>query len=292
MTSVDIDYQKTLKNYCSLIETELDRRLPCDAGEVGDAMRYSLMAGGKRIRPIMVLEFCRVNGGDIRAALPFAAAIEMIHTYSLIHDDLPCMDDDDLRRGRPSCHKRFAEATALLAGDGLLTYAFGLLSSAPLPADRVVRAVACLSEAAGFAGMIGGQMLDLANEGRQVDAVRLDETNLKKTGALITAACKLGCIAAGANGERLAAAETYARNVGLAFQITDDILDVKSTAEELGKPVGSDAKNEKSTYVSVYGMAFASETAAGYTRDAVDALSAYGSEAHFLRETARRLILR
>lgn len=288
----DTEYRAVLARYRALIEEELCRLLPGGAGVVGDAMRYTLTAGGKRIRPVMTLEFCRVCGGETRRALPLAAAVEMVHTYSLIHDDLPCMDDDDLRRGRASCHKRFGEAAALLAGDALLTYAFGVIADAELPAERAVEAAACLSEAAGFAGMIGGQMLDLANDCGRADAAALDEINLKKTGALIGAACRLGCIAAGADGERLSAAALYAENVGLAFQITDDILDVKGTAEELGKPIGSDIRNGKSTYVSVYGADFAMDTAADYTDRALKALDIFGEEASFLRLMARKLIFR
>ncbi|MBR6634942.1 MAG: polyprenyl synthetase family protein, partial [Clostridia bacterium] len=191
-------------------------------------MLYSLKNGGKRVRPMLVLEFCRVCGGDVQAALPFACAVEMIHTYSLIHDDLPCMDDDDFRRGMPSCHKQYGEATALLAGDGLLTLAFSVLSKAALSAERKIEAVKVLADCAGHLGMIGGQTMDLAHEGQKITLDQLRKTDALKTGRLIRCACALGCIAAGADEEMHKAAEKYADSIGLAFQIVDDLLDITS----------------------------------------------------------------
>ena len=229
-----------------------DRRTP--RGDLYDAMYYSLLAGGKRIRPVLLMEACRLCGGDPAAVYPFAGAIEMIHTYSLIHDDLPCMGDDDLRRGRPTNHKVYGEATAILAGDGLLTAAFQVLAGASLPAERVVEAVACLSREAGPEGMVGGQALDMAGEGRALTRKELERLQSLKTGALISAAAELGCIAAGGTAEQRAAVRTYAQCLGRAFQIQDDILDVTGTAEELGKPAGSDQVNEKSTFVTALGL--------------------------------------
>ena len=219
--------------------------------DLTEAMEYSLLAGGKRIRPVLVLETCRLCGGDPALALPLACGVEMIHTYSLIHDDLPAMDDDDLRRGRPTNHKVYGEATAILAGDGLLTAAFGVLTQAELPTERVVEAVSCLSREAGPEGMVGGQVLDMAGEGRALTRGELEQLQQLKTGALISAAAELGCIAAGGTEEQRCAVREYARCIGRAFQIQDDILDVTSTDQELGKSVGSDRVNEKSTFVTV-----------------------------------------
>ena len=219
-----------------------------------EAMEYSLLAGGKRIRPVLVLEVCRMCGGQVEQALDFACGVEMVHTYSLIHDDLPAMDDDDLRPGRPTNHKVYGEATAILAGDGLLTEAFSALAGAKLPPERIARAVACLAHEAGALGMVGGQTLDMAGEGRALTRGELEEVQSLKTGALIAAAARLGCIAAGGTEEQERAVEQYARCLGRAFQIQDDILDVTSTDGELGKPVGSDLAREKATFVSVLGL--------------------------------------
>lgn len=249
---------------------------PYDPHRVLDAMHYSASAGGKRIRPMLTLEFARICGGDWQKALPFACGIEMVQTYSLIHDDLPCMDDDDLRRGKPSCHVQFDEGTALLAGDGLLTMAFEALSDAELPPERIVQAVKTLSRSIGVGGMIGGQEMDLQNEqetGLPLSVIR--RTNEKKTAALLTASCLLGVIAAGGTEKQMDAARQYGLYLGLAFQVVDDILDVTSTAEVLGKPIGSDAGNEKSTYVSALGLLEAQQYAQDYTRRALEALGIF-----------------
>lgn len=261
---------------------------------VVEAMRYSLQNGGKRIRPMLTLEFCRVCGGDPRAALPFACAVEMIHTYSLIHDDLPCMDDDDLRRGQPSCHKQFGESYALLAGDGLLTLAFETLTKAVDVAPQdIVRAVRVLSELAGVSGMIGGQVIDLLSEEKQVDYDTLHCIDRLKTGALIKSAALLGCIAAGVQEEAvLAAAKTYAENIGFAFQVVDDILDVTSDTATLGKPIGSDEKNAKSTFVSLLGLDACKSLANKLTAEAVEALSALPNDTEFLEALANQLAVR
>lgn len=260
--------------------------------ELTDAMRYSTMIGGKRIRPVLVLEFCRICGGDPDDALAFACALEMIHTSSLIHDDLPCMDDDDLRRGRPSCHREFSESTALLAGDALEAYAFDVASEAELPAERVVEAVQLLAKATGPYGMLGGQIMDLANEARDdVDVKRLAATHRKKTGALIRAACVLGCIAAGADDTLKGAADDYGAALGMAFQIRDDILDVTGNEQLLGKPVGSDAEEEKTTYVSLLGLDGATEQANEYTDRAFEALEAF-EEIDFLNDLTEWLLTR
>ena len=270
------------EKYLSAIDETLRWYLgaPCDPHRVLDAMGYSAFAGGKRIRPLLTLEFARLCGGDWQDALPFAAGIEMVQTYSLIHDDLPCMDNADLRRGRPSCHKQFDEATALLAGDGLLTMAFEAVADAPVPAPQVVRAVSALAKAIGVQGMIGGQELDLAHEGQSglpLETIR--QTNEKKTAALLTASCVLGVLAAGGDEAQLQVARDYGYALGLAFQVVDDILDATASAEALGKPVGSDAENGKSTYVTALGTGKAREFAARYTEEALEALRRFpGSE--------------
>lgn len=261
---------------------------------VTDAMRYSIQNGGKRIRPMLTLEFCRICGGDPLTALPFACAVEMIHTYSLIHDDLPCMDDDDLRRGKPSCHKKFGESYALLAGDGLLTLAFETLTKAyAVSPQNIVRAVRVLSDFAGVNGMIGGQVIDLLAEEKQADYETLQRIDRLKTGALIKSAVLLGCIAADVQEVAvLSAAETYAENIGFAFQVVDDILDVTSDTDTLGKPVGSDAKNAKSTFVSLLGLEACKSLANRLTENAVQALDAFPRDTEFLKELANQLAVR
>lgn len=254
-----------------------------------DAMAYSLSNGGKRIRPVLTLEFCRVCGGDYKAAIPFALGVEMIHTYSLIHDDLPCMDNDDMRRGKPSSHKVYGEANALLAGDGLLTLAFETVLSADISADKKALAALELAKAAGVSGMIGGQVMDLANEGRSVTLDEIKATDRLKTGEMIRVAAVMGCIAAGAGSEMIAAAEKYCENIGLAFQIVDDILDVTSDDVTLGKPVGSDSENEKSTYVSHLGIEKSEVYARELTAQAKAALDIFGNEGEFLSELADKL---
>ncbi len=259
------NYEEQLALYAKNANDALRERLTfkgtCLQMQVIDAMRYSLLDAGKRLRAALVMEFsrlCRAARGD---AVAFACAIEMVHAYSLIHDDLPCMDNDDLRRGKPSCHKAFGEANALLAGDGLLTLAFETASDAALPGARVVEAVKTLSHAAGVFGMIGGQVIDLAGEGKQIDLQTLNLLYELKTGALLRASAKLGCIAGGADSQMTAAADTYAKACGRAFQITDDILDVVGTAEKIGKPIGSDNQNHKTTYVTLFGVEGAKKAA-------------------------------
>ena len=245
--------------------------------DLQEAMEYSLLSGGKRVRPVLTLETCRMCGGNPEDALPFACGVEMIHTYSLIHDDLPAMDDDDLRRGRPTNHKVYGEATAILAGDGLLTAAFEQLASAGLPAQRVVDAVACLARAAGPAGMVGGQALDMAGEGRGMSRPELEQLQSLKTGALISAAAQLGCIAAGGSGAQREKIKTYAQALGRAFQVRDDMLDVISSDQELGKPVGSDQTNEKSTFVTALGLEGCQRLVDELTARAVAALDGFGA---------------
>lgn len=257
--------------------------------QTAEAMAYSLEAGGKRLRPMLVLEFCRLAGGDVEKAMPFACAVEMIHTYSLIHDDLPCMDNDDMRRGKPSCHKAFGEATALLAGDALLTKAFEILTKAELPPERIVRAAAILSRCAGIDGMIGGQAVDLLNEVQAPDFSTLELTCRLKTAALLQAACLLGTAAAG-NDQMADKAREYGLNLGLAFQIVDDILDVTGDSALLGKPVGSDAENGKTTFVTLCGLQKARELAERYSRGAAEVLAQIPGSEDLSRLTEQLLL--
>lgn len=285
------EYVSIINNY---LETSID---DCNFGEdiVHEAMRYSIGIGGKRIRPVLVLEFCRLCGGDINKALPFAAAIEMIHTYSLIHDDLPCMDDDDMRRGMPSCHKKFGEEYALLAGDGLLTRAFGIIAESDIAKespDIAIKAVAELSALAGCNGMIGGQVVDLRNENRPCGLDVLQTMDSLKTGALIRCSALLGVLAAKGSVAQREAAVTYADNLGHAFQIVDDILDVTGDEKELGKPIGSDADSNKSTYVTILGIDKSKEYAETLTQKAISGLDIFGEDADFLRDLALSLISR
>lgn len=282
-----------LNNYCNEIEEHLNLVLP-ESGEeyksVINAMRYSLMLGGKRLRPVLLLEFCRLVCGEYKKALNFACALEMIHTYSLIHDDLPCMDDDEMRRGKPSCHIAFSESTALLAGDGLLTYAFETaLTEDSVEADKKVKAANVLANLSGIHGMIGGQVIDLESEGKNADFKTIEKMYSLKTGALIRAAANIGCIIGGATKEQLNAADIYAKNIGLAFQIVDDILDITSTSEELGKKVGSDSKLQKSTYVSYYGLEESQKLVEELTSKAILALDSFNGDKTFLIELAKML---
>lgn len=239
-----------------------------------DAMEYSLLAGGKRLRPVFAFEFCRLCGREWQAAAPFAAAVEMIHTYSLIHDDLPSMDNDDFRRGRPTNHKVYGEAMAILAGDALLTDAFAVASTAQLPdPGDMAFAIGMLSECAGSLGMVGGQVLDILAEERECTEEDVLAIQDRKTGALINAACVLGAIAGGATEEQLQAAAKFAAGLGLAFQIRDDMLDVIGTQEEMGKGVGTDAV--KNTFVRLYGLEKCEELVNSYTQYAIDALSVF-----------------
>ncbi len=257
-----------------------------------DAMRYSTMIGGKRLRPVWVLEFCRMAGGNPEDAVPFACALEMIHTSSLIHDDLPSMDNDDFRRGKPSCHKEYGENYALLAGDALEAYAFDIASHADNDPATVVSCIRLLSRATGLSGMLGGQTMDEENETLEdISLERLTETDARKTGAFIRVACELGCAVAGAKDEQQQAAVAYGNAVGVAFQIRDDILDVIGDTEVLGKQVGSDAENHKKTYVSFLGLEEAEHRAELFTQDALNALDSF-EDSSFLKELTLKLLER
>lgn len=287
--------REQLNEYAELTEQAFDRYLPsadCLQKTVIEAARYSLSAGGKRIRPALVMEFCRVCGGEPMSALPIACAIEMMHTFSLIHDDLPCMDDDDLRRGKPSCHKAFGEATALLAGDALAILPFEIIARAGLKKtfseNAALRISVLLGELAGFGGMIGGQTIDLENEHKQPEASVILEMYRMKTGALLEFCCRAGCIAADAGVAEQLAAGSFGQRLGLAFQITDDILDLTSSEKDLGKPIGSDLQNGKYTYVASVGLEKAKERVKSLTAQAKEQLSAF-KETEFLSGLADML---
>ena len=278
-----------MQKFLDRVETYLQTCFTEDAPQkvLFDAMRYSLLAGGKRLRPIFVLAFCELCGGDTEKALPFAAAMEMVHTYSLIHDDLPFMDNDDYRRGKLTNHKVYGEATACLAGDALLTAAFGQIAAAKLPPERIVEAVRVLSECAGERGMVGRQILDMEAEHVTCTAQEVYDIQSRKTGALISAACQLGVIAAGGTKEQQLAAAQYAEHLGLAFQIRDDVLDVIGDADKLGKAVGADEK--KNTFVRLYGVETCEEMVAEETRKAIEALSCF-DRPDFLVMLAEKLV--
>ncbi len=292
-----MNFRKQLELYGNAVEEKLAFYISSvkQQGIVPDAMRYSLMNGGKRIRPVLALAFCEVAGGSMQSALPYACAVEMIHTYSLIHDDLPCMDDDNLRRGKPSCHKQFGESYALLAGDALLNFAFEILFNKfgdIQDANAALKMGYILSAASGIDGMIGGQALDLLSEGASVSLDRLKIIHSLKTGKMIIAPCQIGAICAGASEKEIADAEEYGRCIGLAFQIVDDILDNIGDESKLGKPIGSDVANGKSTYTSVMGVAKASAEVDRLTEKAVKIAESYGGKGAFLKEFALRLASR
>ena len=288
-------FDQQYREYLQLIEDGLKSYL-ADIREdniVSQAMAYSLMNGGKRVRPVLALAFCDLLGGDVQNALPFACALEMVHTCSLIHDDLPCMDNDDMRRGKPSCHKQFGEEFALLAGDGLLTYAFDIIYAVgTIAPERVLACGKVLSSAAGIDGMISGQTIDLLSENTTIDMETLQKLHALKTGKMITAPCEIGVICAGGNEGDLKNARIYGQTIGLQFQIVDDILDKTGTQEQLGKPIGSDEENNKSTYVTLLGLEEAQSQANALTQKAMTVLRQYGQKAQFLMALTEKLALR
>ena len=290
-----IEYKTQYQAYVSAVEQRLlalcDAYLP-ETARIGQAARYSLLGGGKRVRAVLTLASCAVCGKDPMLAVDYACAWEMLPCYSLIHDDLPCMDNDDTRRGRPSCHCQFDEATALLAADALVTAAFEVIANAPLSAESRVRAAACLAAGGGARGMLYGQELDKKYEQTPAGEKELLTLHRHKTGALIVAAAELGCLAADAAPDIRDALTRYAAGVGLVFQIVDDILDVTSTTEELGKPVGSDEANDKTTFITLYGLDGARELAEKNNRESLQALDTLGPDAWFLRELAQQLVQR
>ena len=288
-----------LQQYAHMTQQALEEALPAAGTEyeaynrLVEAMRYSLLAGGKRIRAALCLAFCRLCGGNPEDALPFACALEMIHAYSLIHDDLPCMDDDALRRGKPSCHIAFGEAEALLAGDALQACAFKTALSAPhVDGMNIVAAARTLAVCAGYEGMCGGQAMDLQAERVQADHKTLIKIDSGKTGMLMIAAAKMGCYAAGGTAVQLEAARQYAADLGSVFQMVDDILDVTANEKELGKPIGSDAASHKTTYVTLFGVDKTMEHAAVLNQRAKEALTVFGGGTDFLAGLADYLLNR
>ena len=285
-------YEAYLAQASKALDAACGQFLP-ETSEVCRAARYSLLGGGKRIRAVLVLSVCDLLGGDKAAAGQFAAAVEMLHCYSLIHDDLPCMDNDDLRRGRPSCHKAFDEATAMLAGDVLLTEAFEVVANAPASAQACVRAARALGAGAGSRGMVYGQELDLKYEALAATEDQLRLIHRNKTGALINAAVQMGAAAAEADTETCRVLEAYAYGLGLVFQIVDDVLDVTSTPEQLGKPIGSDSENGKTTFVTLYGADGAMALAQKLNEQICDDLQQhFGAKAAFLQQLAQQLLVR
>lgn len=289
------EFSEELKRLQAMTESYLAEQFTQQAeyGVLLEAMRYSLMAGGKRIRPVLVMAFCEACGGSAETALPAAGAIEMIHTYSLIHDDLPCMDNDDYRRGMLTNHKVYGEDIATLAGDALQPAAFRTLSLLSVSPAQTLRCVRILAEAAGEHGMVAGQILDLSGETRALTEAELREVHLHKTGDLIRAACQMGTVLGGGSEEQINAAGDFALHLGMAFQIRDDILDCVGTAEELGKPIGSDAENGKSTFVTLFGLDRCQELVAQETDLALDALQNGGFiRTDFLEKLAKSMVSR
>lgn len=285
----------TANEYKNLVDSKLSEFFnPSGMSYDGllESMHYSLTAGGKRIRPTLVLEFCHISGGDVEKALPVACAIEMLHTYSLIHDDLPCMDNDDLRRGKPTNHVVYGECTATLAGDALQAEAFGTIARSELPAENKIACVEILADAVGSDGMCAGQYLDMVGESKRLTEEELDDINSRKTGALLIAACRMGVAAAGGSGEMLEAAAHYGACVGAAFQIRDDILDVISTSEELGKPIGSDAQEHKNTYMALLGESKCMEMIEKLTNQSKSALCGAFDDTKFLCDLADSMVTR
>ncbi|GLI36562.1 polyprenyl synthetase family protein [Geobacter hydrogenophilus] len=295
-----MDLKNYLKERCAIVDDALDRYLPGETDlpvSVHRAMRYSVFAGGKRIRPVLMLAACEAVGGAPDLAIPAACAMEMIHTYSLIHDDLPAMDDDDFRRGRPTNHKVFGEAIAILAGDALLTEAFILMSSpeyaAKVGSARILPVIHEIGICAGSRGMVGGQVVDMESEGKKdIDLATVQYIHTHKTGALMKASVKAGAILGGAEGDTLAAMTRYGEAIGLAFQIADDILDIEGTTEQIGKDAGSDEARGKATYPAVMGLADSKRRAQELVDMALESLSPFGEKAEPLREIARYIVAR
>ena len=295
--TTDWQLKPYLQERLQLVETALDRFLPQATTlpeSLHGAMRYSVFAGGKRIRPILMLAACDAVGGDLQRVLPAACAIEMIHSYSLIHDDLPAMDDDDLRRGKPTNHKVYGEATAILAGDGLLTEAFILLSNPELckdvPAEVQNKVIHLLAKSAGSLGMVGGQVVDMESEGKDIDLPTLQYIHTRKTGALIRAAIECGAVIGGASEDQRRALVQYGQSAGLAFQVADDILDIVADQELLGKNVGSDEERGKATYPAVIGLEQSRQRARELRDISFAALDSFGESARPLREIASYIV--
>lgn len=294
----EFDLKKYLSERKQLVEAALERLFPVASGlqkQVIEAARYSLFAGGKRIRPILCLAAADTAGGAMDAVMPAACALEMIHTYSLIHDDLPAMDNDDFRRGVPTNHKVYGEAIAVLAGDALLTEAFeylGACEAEGVDPERVLKVIRIAVKASGYRGMIGGQVIDLECENRKVDLATVEYMHIHKTGALLSASLEIGAVLGGGEGQLIKALKNYGHHLGLAFQITDDLLDVEGDAAVMGKKPGSDVAKHKMTYPALLGVTQSREAAADHVAQALDAVAPFGDTAEPLRAIARYLLVR
>lgn len=292
-----MEFEKQLKQNITEIETMLEKYIPKQTAfppVIFEAMRYSLFAGGKRLRPMMVLEACKAVGGDAKTAEPFACALEMIHTYSLIHDDLPAMDDDDLRRGKPTNHKQFGEAMAILAGDGLLHHAMEVMANACYqnPCKQTTGAMLAVAKGAGLHGMLTGQVVDVYFEGKSLDEKTLEFIHIHKTAAMIKGALQAGACVGGADAQTIEQFGVAGEKIGVAFQILDDILDVTQTTEALGKPAHSDEKNEKNTFVTMYGIEKSKEFAQKLTAEALAIWEQMGERGAFLKALTQYLLQR
>ena len=295
---LEFDLKTYLSERKQLVDAALEKLFPVPDGlqkQVLEAARYSLFAGGKRLRPILCLAAAEVVGGSADSAMPAACALEMIHTYSLIHDDLPAMDNDDFRRGKPTSHKVFGEAMAILAGDALMTEAFEFAASAAdygFPPEKVLKVVRILVRASGYRGMIGGQVIDLECETREADLATVEYMHIHKTGALLSASLEIGAILGGGSGPQIAALRTYGHHFGLAFQITDDLLDIEGDADVMGKKPGSDAAKNKKTYPALIGLAQSRQAAREHVDAALCALGSFDAKAEPLRAIAGYLLVR
>lgn len=292
-----MDFKEELKEKVKFVDEYMEKFLPPEDKYpeiIHKAMRYSVFAGGKRLRPIMVMEACRAFGGDVEKAMPFACAIEMIHTYSLIHDDLPALDNDDYRRGRLTSHKMFGENMAILAGDALLHHAFETMAEACVKMNDIkyTKAMLAIAQGAGINGMVAGQVVDVISEGKEIDKDTLDYIHKNKTAAMIIGALKAGAEIGGASDEEIKNIERVGELVGVAFQIQDDILDVTSTLEELGKPINSDEKNHKVTYATMFGVEDASKIVLDMSNEALEILHSMGDRMVFLERLTEYLIRR
>ncbi|MBC6003926.1 MAG: polyprenyl synthetase family protein [Paeniclostridium sordellii] len=291
-----MNFKDELKSRVNNVEILLNEYMPKEEGyqkTIFEAMNYSLSAGGKRLRPILTLEACKLVGGNEKDAIPFAAAIEMIHTYSLIHDDLPALDNDDLRRGRKTNHKVYGEAMAILAGDGLLNYAYEIMLKESIRKDdsnKYLKAINEIAKASGIYGMIGGQVVDIESEGKSISMDKLDFIHMNKTAAIIIGCMRAGAIIGGASEIQLENITKYAKNIGLSFQIVDDILDVVGDEAKLGKKVGSDIDNEKSTYPSLIGLDKSKEIAKNLIEEAKLSISNIDKDSEFLNSLADYIV--
>ncbi|MER0279923.1 polyprenyl synthetase family protein [Clostridioides difficile] len=291
-----MEFKQCLKEKASFIENVLKEYMPKEEGyqkTVIEAMNYSLSAGGKRLRPILTLEACKVVGGNEEEAIPFAMAIEMIHTYSLIHDDLPALDNDDLRRGRPTNHKVYGEAMGILAGDALLNYAFEVMLSGSINKEnpeKYLKAINEIAKGAGIYGMIGGQVVDVESENKQIEKEKLDYIHMNKTAAMMVGCMRAGATIGGANPEQMEEITKYAKNIGLSFQIVDDILDIVGDEAKLGKKVGSDIENHKSTYPSLLGLDKSKEIAYNLIDEAKKSIEKLSDDVDFLKGLAEYII--